>query len=78
MKHFQKYFSRVNHVYFTDHTQLPEDSASQIMQNISSDDKCLDICDDHLKFYIVIQAFLNLNRVITFHVNMENPKSCQM
>ena len=73
MKRFEKIFSRVNHVYFTDHTQLPEDSESQIMQTVSIDYKCLDIIDN-IKFDIGVQAFLNLNRVVTFHVDMKNPK----
>ena len=77
VKCFQKYFSRVNHVYFTDHTQLPEELATQMMQNITNDDKCLDIID-HLKFDIGVQAFSNLNRVVTFHVDMKKPKSRQM
>ena len=37
----------------------------------------LDIIDN-LKFNIGVQAFSNLNRVVTFHVEMKNPESRQM
>ena len=50
MKNFQKYFSRVNHVYYKDHTQLHKDLANQMMEKKSDDDNCLDIID-HLKYW---------------------------
>ena len=56
---------------------MPNDSAHQLMQNMTKDNQCLDIID-YLKFNIGVQAFSNLNRVVTFHIDMRNPKSQQM
>ena len=76
IKGFSKYFSRVNHVYFTRCDSIGP-SYDELSDRVPSDDTCLDIIN-HLTFDVGVQSFSNIDKIVNFHIDMSKSKSKQI
>ena len=76
IKGFSKYFSRVNHVYFTSCDSIGP-SYEELIDRVPSDDTCLDIIN-HLTFDVGVQSFSNIDKIVNFHIDMSKNKSKQI
>ena len=76
IKGFSKYFSRVNHAYFRKNTTIGL-SNSDVQSKLRNDDTYLDIIDN-IAFEVGVQTFSNIDRIISFHIDMSKSKSKQI
>ena len=75
-KTLHKYFTRVNHAYFKDHSEDATNN-STLSDKLQNDDTCLDIIND-MKFDIGVQSFSHINRIVNFHIDMKLPDAKKM
>ena len=76
IKGFSKYFSRVNHVYFTNCDSIGP-SYEELIARVQSNDTCLDIIN-HITFDIAVQSYSKIDRIVNFHVDMSKSNSKQV
>ena len=62
IKGFSKYFSRVNHVYFTICDSIGP-RYEELIARVQSDDTCLDIIN-HMTVDIEVQSYLKIDRIV--------------